>query len=44
MPSTVPKSVQGVVMISSPGSGSIVATAVWTAAEPEEQAMACLTP
>ena len=39
-----PMSVIGVVMISSPGSGSIAATAVWTAAVPEVTARACGMP
>ena len=37
-------SVMEVVMISSPGSGSRPATATWTAALPEAQAMTCSTP
>src|SRR6266542_3659115 len=37
-------SVIGVVMISSPGSGSMAAIAQWTAAEPEEQAMTYFAP
>ena len=37
-------SVMGVVTISSPGSGSIAATAAWTAALPEASATTCSTP
>ncbi len=37
-------SVTDVVMISSPGAGSTAATATWTAALPEAQAMTCCTP
>ena len=41
---TVPKSVMLVVMISSPGLGSITPMAVWTAAVPEVTAWAYFTP
>ncbi len=37
-------SVIGLVTISSPGSGSIAAIAVWTAAVPDAQAYTCFTP
>ena len=44
MPSTVPMSVTGVVMISSPGSGLTAPTAAWMAPVPESVVKAYLTP
>src|SRR5262249_16748939 len=44
MGAIAPMSVIGVVMISSPGSGSMAATAVWIAAVPEVTARACRVP
>ena len=41
---SAPMSVIAVVMISSPGSGSIAATAAWIAAVPDEHAYANLAP
>ena len=44
MPCTVPMSVTGVVMTSSPGSSRTAATAAWRAPEPESVEQAYLTP